>query len=74
MMETKQKSKGFSRQPVCISRFGHSRSGWWQGIKAGEIPSGYKLSERTTAWSNAELDEYEELLLQGKNWLDREVA
>lgn len=62
--------KGFLRLPEVLKRIPVSRSAWWAGIQSGRFPAGIKLSERTTAWSNADLSELEELLTQGLDWRD----
>ena len=67
-------SKGFSRLPEVRRRIPVSRSAWWQGIKDGRFPPGVKLSERTTAWRNQDLDELELLLADGRDWRNREAA
>ncbi len=67
-----ERSLGFSRLPVCLQRIPVSRSAWWQGIQDGRYPPAFHLSKRTTAWRNADLDELEELIAQGKDWRDRE--
>lgn len=41
---------GFVRLPAVLQVFPVSRSGWWQGVKDGKYPPGYKLSPRCTAW------------------------
>jgi predicted DNA-binding transcriptional regulator AlpA len=32
-----------------------ARSTWWKGVKEGAYPRGVKLSERTTAWRESEI-------------------
>ncbi len=63
-------TKGFSRLPKALIRIPVSRSAWWQGVKDGRYPPAIKLSERTTAFRNCDLDELEELLADGKDWRD----
>jgi len=64
------KSVGLTRLDGCLYRIPVSKTAWWQGIKEGRFPQGVKLSERTTAWRNCDLDELEELLSAGKDWRD----
>jgi len=62
------KSVGLTRLQGCLQRIPVSKTAWWQGIKDGRYPQGIKLSVRTTAWRNCDLDELEELLSEGKDW------
>ena len=62
--------RGFSRLDAVLARFPVSSSSWWQGVKEGRYPPGVKLGSRITAWSNADLDVLETLLVEGKNWKD----
>lgn len=39
-----------------LERFPVSRSTWWAGVKDGRYPKGIKLSPRTTAWRESEVD------------------
>jgi len=70
--KTQGKAHGFSRLPETLRRVPISRSAWWAGIQDGRYPRGIKLSERTTAWLNSDLDELEGLLADGKDWKDRQ--
>ena len=36
--------------PPVPALFPISRSGWWNGVRAGRFPPPYKLGPRTTAW------------------------
>jgi len=65
-------SNGFLRLRDVLRRIPVSRSNWWDGIRAGRYPQGVKLSERTTAWRNKDLDRLEDLLTAGLDWRDRE--
>jgi len=67
-----KQNNGFSRLGDCLRRFPVSRSAWWKGVQDGRFPPSIKLSERTTAWKNSDLDELETLLSQGKDWRDRQ--
>ena len=39
-----------------LEKFPVGRSTWWAGVKDGKYPRGIKLSERTTAWRESEVD------------------
>ena len=64
------KQHGFTRVEGCLQRFPVSKSAWWLGVSEGRYPTAIKLSPRTTAWKNSDLDELEELLAAGKDWRD----
>jgi prophage regulatory protein len=53
--ETKKK-QGFLRLPQVLEILPISKSTWWKGIREGRFPKPVKLSERTSAWSRAEID------------------
>ncbi|MHB8092772.1 MAG: helix-turn-helix transcriptional regulator [Syntrophales bacterium] len=46
----------FLRIREVLTRFPVSRSTWWAGVREGRYPQGIKLSERTTAWRNSDID------------------
>ncbi len=48
--------KRFLRLPQVLERFPVSKSTWWAGIRKGIFPRGIKLSPRTTAWREADID------------------
>ena len=56
----------FLRLPEVLKRIPVSKSTWWAGIRKGIYPKPVKLSERTSAWSEREIDELCERL-QKKN-------
>lgn len=41
---------GYIRLPVVLAVFPVSPSTWWQGIRDGRFPKGFKLGPRVTAW------------------------
>lgn len=41
---------GFIRLPTVLRVIPVSRATWWNGVREGKYPQGYKLSPRTTAW------------------------
>ena len=46
----------FLRLPQVLERVPVSKSTWWKGIRDGIFPKGIKLSTRTTAWRESEID------------------
>ncbi len=50
------KKRGFMRLPQVLEILPISKSTWWKGIREGRFPKPVKLSERTSAWSRAEID------------------
>jgi prophage regulatory protein len=44
------------RLPQVLQRLPVSKSTWWSGIRQGLFPKGIKLSPRTTAWLESEID------------------
>ena len=48
---------GFLRLPDVLRRVPVSRSTWWMGIRTGKYPKPVKLSQRTSAWRSADIDE-----------------
>ncbi len=47
----------FLRLPQVLQRIPISKSSWWAGIRKGIYPKAVKLSARTTAWREADIDE-----------------
>lgn len=47
----------FLRLPEVLKRIPVSKSTWWAGIRKGIYPRQIKLSERTSAWSERDIDE-----------------
>jgi len=68
--KTTGKALSFSRLPDVLHRIPVSRSAWWAGIQTGRFPAGIKLSARTTAWRNSDINELCDLLADGKDWRD----
>lgn len=52
---TSTQPRKFLRIKQVLEIFPVSRSRWWQGVKAGEYPQGIRLSERCTAWLEADI-------------------
>jgi predicted DNA-binding transcriptional regulator AlpA len=52
----KAPNKRFLRLPEVLDRIPVSKSTWWKGIRDGIFPKGIKLSPRTTAWREADID------------------
>ena len=50
------KKRGFLRLPQVLEILPISKSTWWKGIREGRFPKPVKLSERTSAWSRADID------------------
>mgnify|MGYP001369157284 CR=1 FL=1 len=46
----------FLRIRQVLEKFPVSRTTWWAGVAEGRYPKGIKLSERTTAWRESEID------------------
>lgn len=44
------------RLPQVLKRFPVSKSTWWVGVSRGDYPAGIKLSVRTTAWRESDID------------------
>jgi len=47
---------GFLRLPGVLQRIPVSRSTWWMGIRSGKYPKPVKLSQRTSAWRESDID------------------
>ncbi len=52
------------RLPEVLHRVGLSRSRLYALIQTGEFPNGVKLSERATAWPEADIDA----------WIERRIS
>ena len=46
----------FLRLPKVLQRIPVSKSTWWAGIKEGRFPKPIKLSKRTSAWLESDID------------------
>lgn len=46
----------FLRLPQVLEIIPVSKSTWWSGIREGKYPKPIKLSERTSAWLQADID------------------
>jgi predicted DNA-binding transcriptional regulator AlpA len=46
----------FLRINQVLEIFPVSRTTWWDGVAQGRYPQGIKLSPRTTAWRESEID------------------
>lgn len=44
-----------------------SRSTWWQGVRDGRFPVGYKIGPNTTAWLQSDIHDLCERLGKGGN-------
>ena len=55
-MESRQKQR-FLRLPQVLEIFPVSKSTWWQGIREGKYPKPVKLSVRTSAWRESDIDD-----------------
>lgn len=54
----------FLRLPQVLERFPVSKSTWWGGIREGRFPKPVKLSERTSAWLESDIDDLCKRLLE----------
>lgn len=52
------------RLPQVLERIPVSKSTFWAGIKKGKFPKPVKLTERTSAWRETEID----AICAGKDW------
>lgn len=41
---------GFVRLPDILAIYPVSPSSWWEGVRTGRYPRGFKISKRCTAW------------------------
>ncbi len=48
----------FLRLPEVLERIPVSKSTWWSGIRKGIFPKPVKLSTRTTAWMESDIDAF----------------
>lgn len=48
--------KRFLRLPQVLERIPVSKSTWWAGVRKGAYPKPIKLSERTSAWLESDID------------------
>jgi prophage regulatory protein len=62
----REKKKGFYRLPAVLEKIPVGKSTWWAGVKSGRYPAGVKISPRTTAWIQAEIDDLCERLKNGE--------
>lgn len=51
-------NKRFLRLPEVLERIPVSKSTWWKGIRDGVFPKPVKLSPRTTAWKESDIDAF----------------
>jgi prophage regulatory protein len=51
------KNCNFLRLPQVLKRIPVSKSTWWAGVREGVYPKGVKLSTRTTAWRESDIDD-----------------
>jgi predicted DNA-binding transcriptional regulator AlpA len=49
-------TKYFLRLPQVLERYPVSKSTWWAGVRKGIYPKPVKLSERTSAWLEGDID------------------
>ena len=49
-------NKNLLRLPQVLKRYPVSKSTWWKGIREGKYPKPVKLSRRTSAWREADID------------------
>ena len=49
-------NKRFLRLPEVLERIPVSKSTWWAGIRQGRFPKPVKLSMRTSAWRETDID------------------
>lgn len=49
-------SERLLRLPQVLDRIPVSKSTWWAGIRKGIFPRPVKLSPRTTAWRESDID------------------
>jgi len=57
-------SERLLRLPEVLVRVGVSKSTWWKGVRDGIFPKQIKLTIRTSAWREREID----ALCRGENW------
>ena len=49
-------SNRYLRLPQVLERIPVSKSTWWAGVRKGLFPRPVKLTERTTAWLESDID------------------
>ena len=54
-MSNNQDIDGFLRLPEVLRIIPVSKTAWWDGIREGRYPAGYKLASRTTAWKTSDI-------------------
>ena len=52
------------RLPQVLERVGVSKSTWWKGIRDGIFPRQVKITIRTSAWRESEID----AICEGGDW------
>ena len=52
-----QRERVFLRLPQVLERIPVSKSTWWSGIREGRFPKPIKLSVRTSAWLQSDIDD-----------------
>jgi prophage regulatory protein len=57
-------SERLLRLPQVLERVSVSKSTWWKGVRDGIFPKQIKLTTRTSAWREREID----ALCRGENW------
>jgi prophage regulatory protein len=55
---SEEHNRRFLRLPQVLERIPVSKSTWWLGVKVGRFPKPVKLSPRTTAWREADIDAF----------------
>ena len=58
-MSTQPRARGFIREKALRKRVPIAHSTLWSWVRNGRFPPPVKLSERVTAWSVADVDEWE---------------
>ena len=53
---SEERNHRFLRLPQVLERIPVSKSTWWGGVKTGRFPKPVKLSARTTAWRESDID------------------
>lgn len=52
------------RLPQVLERVGVSKSTWWKGVRDGIFPRQLKITARTSAWRESEID----AICKGEDW------
>lgn len=52
-----ERPKVFLRLPSVLQRYPVSKSHWWEGVRTGKYPAGYKLSQGITVWLERDIDQ-----------------